>query len=200
MKSIIRWATRNEPAMNTLLIAGLIIGVASMVLMRREMFPEFELDILLVSVPYPGASPEEVEEGICQKLEEAVRSVDGIKRQTSIAQENIGYLVLELEAGQNAQKILNEVRSEVDAIPSFPELTEEPNVKELTYRIPAIRVGVIGEDTDDPEAVWRLRDVAEKVRDDLLLLPSVSQADILGAGDYQIDVEIPESHNCAATD
>ncbi len=193
MKKIIRWATRNEPAMNTLLIAGLIIGVASMVLMRREMFPEFELDIVLVSVPYPGASPEEVEEGICQKLEEAVRSVDGIKRQTAIAHEDVGYLVLELAAGQNAQKILNEVRSEVDAITTFPELAEEPDVKELTYRIPAIRVGVIGEETDDPEAEWRLRDVAERVRDDLLLLPSVSQADILGAREYQIDVEIPES-------
>ncbi len=193
MKAIIRWATRNEPAMNTLLIAGLIIGVASMVLMRREMFPEFELDIVLVSVPYPGASPEEVEEGICQKLEEAVRSVEGIKRQTAIAHEDIGYLILELEAGQNAQKILNEVRSEVDAIPTFPELAEEPDVKELTYRIPAIRVGVIGEDTDDPDAEWRLREVAEKVRDDLLLLPSVSQADILGARPYQIDVEIAEA-------
>ena len=193
MKSIIRWATRNAPAMNTLMITTLIVGIASMVMMRREMFPEFELDILLVSVPYPGASPAEVEEGICQKLEEAVRSVDGIKRQTAIAQEGAGYLVLELQAGTNAQKALNEVRSEVDAIPSFPELAEEPDVKELTYRIPAIRVGVIGEDSDDPEARWRLRELAEKVRDDLLMLPSVSQADVLGARDYQIDVEIPES-------
>ena len=70
-----------------------------MVLMRREMFPEFKLDIVLVSVPYPGASPEEVEEGICQKLEEAVRSVEGIKRQTAVAQEDVGFLVLELKAG-----------------------------------------------------------------------------------------------------
>ncbi len=192
MKSIIRWATRNEPAMNTLLVTTLIVGVASMLLMRREMFPEFELDIVLVSVPYPGASPEEVEEGICQKLEEAVRSVDGIKRQTAVAQEDVGFLVLELQAGQNAQKILNEVRSEVDGITTFPELAEEPDIKELTYRIPAIRVGVVGEESDDPQAEWRLREVTEKVRDDLLLLPSVSQADILGARPYQIDVEIPE--------
>ena len=154
MKSIIRWATRNAPAMNTLMIATLIVGVASMVLMRREMFPEFKLDILLVSVPYPGASPEEVENGICQKLEEAVRSVEGIKRQTAIAQEDAGFLVLELEAGTDAQKVLNEVRSEVDAIPSFPALAEEPEVKELTYRIPAIRVGA-GVETDDPEGRMR---------------------------------------------
>ena len=133
-----------------------------------------------------------MEEGICQKLEEAVRSVEGIKRQTAIAQENMGFLLLELQAGTNAQKILNEVRSEIDAIPSFPELAEEPEVKELTYRMPAIRVGVVGEDSDDPEAAWRLREVAERVRDDLMQLPAVSQADILGARNFQIDVEIPE--------
>ncbi len=192
MQAAIRWATRNAPAMNTLMIATLIVGVVSMATMRREMFPEFTLDILLVSVPYPGASPAEVEEGICQKLEEAVRSVEGIKRQTSIAQEGAGYLILELHTGTNAQKILNEVRSEIDAIPSFPELAEEPDVKELTYRIPAIRVGVIGEQSDDPQAHWRLREVAEQVRNDLLQLPAVSQADILGVRNFQVDVEIPE--------
>ena len=69
--------------------------------------------------------------------------------------EDIGFLVLELKAGTNAQKVLNEARSEIDAIPSFPELAEEPEVQELTYRIPAIRVGVVGKETDDPEAEWR---------------------------------------------
>ncbi len=193
MKSIIRWATHNAPAMNMLMIGTLGVGFLSMGLLRREMFPEFELDIVLVSVPYPGASPEEVEEGICQKIEESVRSVEGIKRQTSIAQEGAGFLILELEAGVNAQKILNEVRSEVDSIPSFPELSEEPTVKELTYRVPAINIGVIGEDSDDPSAGIRLREAAEQVRDRLVTLPTVSQAEILGVPEFQIDVEIPES-------
>jgi HAE1 family hydrophobic/amphiphilic exporter-1 len=193
MKTVIRWATRNAPAMNMLMIATLVVGTASMIIMRRELFPEFELDVVLVSVSYPGASPEEVEEGICQKIEEAVRAVEGIKRQTAVAQEGIGFLILELATGADAQKILNEVRSEVDAIPSFPILAEEPDVKELTYRVPAIRVGVVGEDSDDPQAFWRLRETAEQVRDDLLQLPSVSQVDIVGVPDYQIDVEIEES-------
>lgn len=178
--------------MNTLMIVTLIVGGASMLLLRREVFPEFELDILLVSVPYPGASPEEVEEGICQKLEEAVRSVDGIKRQTAIAQEGFGFLILELQSGTNAQKALNEVRSEVDAIPSFPQLAEKPEVQELTFRVPAIRVGVVMDESDDPQAQWRLRQVAERIRDELLMLPKVSQADILGVRPFQIDVEIPE--------
>lgn len=178
--------------MNMLMIATLVLGVASMRMLRREMFPEFELDVILVTVPYPGASPDEVEEGICQKVEEAVRSVDGIERMTAIAQENAGFVVLELETDTNSQKVLNEIRSEVDAIPSFPDLSEEPTVKELTFRVPAIRVGVMGQDSDDPEAHWRLREVSERVRDELLQLPTVSQATILGAPKYQIDIDIPE--------
>ena len=84
MKALIAWATRNSPAMNTLLIGTLALGLYCMVNMRREVFPEFDLEIILVSVPYPGASPEEVEEGICLKIEEAVRSVDRIKKITSV--------------------------------------------------------------------------------------------------------------------
>ena len=68
MKAAIRWAIQNSPAMNTLMIALLAVGAASLFLMRREVFPEFDLEIVLISVPYPGASPSEVEEGICQKL------------------------------------------------------------------------------------------------------------------------------------
>ena len=79
MKAIIQWAVRNTPAMNTLMIAGIVVGALSLTKIRREVFPEFDLEIILITVPYPGASPDEVEEGICQKIEEAVRPIDGIK-------------------------------------------------------------------------------------------------------------------------
>jgi HAE1 family hydrophobic/amphiphilic exporter-1 len=69
MKSVIRWAVNNSPAMNTLMLGVLACGALSLTLMRREVFPEFDLEIVLVSVPYPGASPGDVEEGICQKIE-----------------------------------------------------------------------------------------------------------------------------------
>lgn len=214
MKSIIRWAIDNSPAMNTLMIASLLVGAASLVMMNREVFPEFELEIILVSVPYPGASPEEVEEGICQKIEEACKSISGIKNQTAVAKEGSGFLVLELEPASNVQKILNEVRSEIDQIPSFPELAEDPDVKQITFRTPAIYVGVLGPVTDDPDAEIKLREVAEMVRDDLLHVPvppaenlfgrmiqgfsgatgqiGITSASITGEKPYQIDVEIPE--------
>jgi HAE1 family hydrophobic/amphiphilic exporter-1 len=207
MKEFVGRAIRNTPAMNTLMFSVLAIGLLSLWNLRREVFPEFELEIILVTVPYPGASPEEVEEGICQKMEEAVRSIDGIKKQTAVAKEGAGMLVLELETSVDVQRVLGEVRSEIDRIPSFPLLAEDPEVKQITLRQPAIQVGVIGPaslDSDDdagagdagagdPAAEVRLRDIAEQVRDELILLPSVSQANILGAKNYQIDVEIAES-------
>lgn len=192
MRDWIRAAIYNTPAMNTLMISILVVGALSLVKMRREVFPEFDLEIALVSVPYPGASPEEVEEGICQKLEEAVRSIEGIKKQTSVAAEGMGSLVLEIDTSADVQRVVNEVRSEVDRIPSFPVLAEDPEVKQITLRQPAITVGVLGPAAKIHDGDVILRTVAEEVRDDILRLPAVSQANISGAKDYEIDIEISE--------
>lgn len=194
MRAAIRWAIKNTPAMNTLLIAVLIVGVGSWFRLRREEFPRFELEIILVQVPYPGASPDEVESGICQKIEESVRSIEGIKKVTSVAVEGMGNVIIELESDvPNAQKVLNKVESEVDRIPSFPALSEKPEIQQLTIRRPTIKVGVIAEGNQAADAELQLRDVVEKVRDDLLLIPEVSVADIQGERSYQIDVEISKT-------
>ena len=194
MRGLIRWAISNTPAMNTLMVGIIIVGGFCVMEMRRELFPEFDLEIIFLSVPYPGASPEEVEEGICQKIEEAVQSIEGIDKIVSGAQENGGYVVLELESNvKDVQKVLNEVRSEVDRITSFPDLAEDPEIKQFTLRKVALRLGVVGPQSDDAHSQVALREMAEQVRHDLLLLPSVSQVDVVGAKDYQIDVEIPES-------
>ena len=195
MRSVIRWTVNNMPAMNTLVAAVLLLGAFCFYSMRREVFPEFELEIVLVTVPYPGATPEEVEEGICQKVEEACRSVAGIKKLTSVAQEGSGFCVFELQPTvDDVQKVVSELRSAVDRIPSFPELIEDPKVEQITLRQPAIRVGVI--DTSGkpmtPESEASLRLMAEKVREDLLGLSSVSSASLIGAKDYQIDIEMSE--------
>ena len=193
MKSVIRWAVNNSPAMNTLMLGVLACGALSLTLMRREVFPEFDLEIVLVSVPYPGASPGDVEEGICQKIEEACRSIDGIKKMTSVAQEGSGFVVVELEASVgNVQKTLNEIRSEVDRIPSFPDLAEDPEVKQISIREPAIRVGILGPKNLSEDAESTLRSMAEEVREELLAKSAISQVSLMGVRDYQIDIEIPE--------
>jgi multidrug efflux pump subunit AcrB len=195
VRSIIGWTVRNMPAMNTLVIAILLVGALAFASMRREVFPEFDLEIVLVTVPYPGATPDEVEEGICQKVEEACRSVAGIKKITSVAQEGMGYCVFELQDSiKDVQKTLGEIRSEVERIPSMPELAEDPKIEQVTLRTPAIKVGVLAPQNaaGDITSELELRDVAEVVRDDLLALPAVSAANLIGAKDFQIDIEISE--------
>lgn len=194
MRSLIAWSIRQTPAMNVIMIAIMIVGVVSGFLLRREEFPQFDLEIILVSVPYPGASPEEVETGICQKIEEGIRSVEGIKKITSVAKEGAGSVIVEVQVDvPSVQKVLNDIQSEIDRIPSFPDLSEEPEVQQITFRNPAITVGIVAaEGRSEDEVALELRDVTEKVRDDLLLIDEISAADIVGERDYQIDVEIPE--------
>lgn len=176
-----------------MMLGLMAVGAASLWTMRREVFPEFELEVVMVTVPYPGSTPEDVETGICQKIEESVRSIDGIKQVTSIAREGAGYVLMELRADvPDVQKILNEISREVERIPSFPELAEDPEVQQITFRDAAIRVAVIGPDSNRPDREVKLRAVAEDVRDAILQLPAVSSASIMGARPYQIDVEIPE--------
>jgi HAE1 family hydrophobic/amphiphilic exporter-1 len=196
VKTIISWTLRNMPAMNTLMVAVLLVGSLAFASMRREVFPDFDLEIVLVTVPYPGATPEEAEEGICQKIEEACRSVAGVKKVTSVAQEGVGYCVFELlDSVKDVQKTVAEIRSEVDRIPSFPLLAEDPKVEQVTLRTPAIKVGVLAPPPGPWGEVseWELRDVAEAVRDEILALPSVSAANLLGGKDYEIDIEITEA-------
>ncbi len=217
MKSVIRWAIRNSPAMNTLLIAALLIGSISMIVMRREVFPNFSLEILLVSVPFPGATPEETEKGICQKIEAACKGIDGVKKMTSVAQENFGYLILELNSNVgDVQKVLNEVRSAIQQISSFPPRAEDPEVRQIVFRGPAISVGILGPPSDESirlEQEKELRALAEEVRSEVLDLTAeppqsplrrgfaklfqpkgnaISGAEIRGEQPYEITVEVSE--------
>ena len=219
MRQIVRWAINNSPAMNTMLIASLIVGAVSLIVMRREVFPEFELEIVLVSVPYPGASPEEIEQTICLQMEEALRNIDGVKKMTSVAQENAGFLILELKGSvRDVQKVVNDCRSEIAQIPSFPPPSaEDPNIQQITFKLPAISVGVMGpkdSELDPLTSEKQLRALAEEVRDELLVQrpvpsdslirnifqplfvnksqPAISSAYIVAARDYQIDVEVSE--------
>lgn len=224
MRSMVKWAIQNSPAMNTLLIASLIVGSISMIIMRREVFPAFALEIVLVTVPFPGSTPEEVEEGICQKIESAVGNVEGVKKMNSVAREGAGFVILELNSNiDDVQKVLNEVRSEIQQIQAFlPPRAEDPEIRQIVFRSPAISVGVIGPEVspiaprDGPEALARevqLRQLAEDIREDLLNLRpqppanpvrrifaplfqpkglAITSAEIAGARPFEVAIEISE--------
>ncbi len=194
MKSLVRWAVQNGPGVNVMVMGVLVAGALSFMMLRRETFPEFELEVVLVQVPYPGASPADAEKGICQPVEEAVRALDGIKRLVSVAREGAGFVIIELNSNVgDVQKVVSEVRSRVDRISNFPELAEDPQVEQITFRQPAIRLAVIGPRSEDRDAEMKLREVTESVRDALLDLPEITQATLLGAKPFQIDVELSES-------
>jgi multidrug efflux pump subunit AcrB len=199
MRGLVRSSIANTSALNLCMIAVLAVGWYCMGAMRRESFPEFDLDRILVTVPYPGAAPQEVEEGVGQKIEEAVRTIEGVKKVTTVAQEGACNVVLELiPGGRSPDRVLDEVRSEVDRIPSFPLEAEQHQISLVTNRRPSLRVGIIGPYKPDDsgkisvEAELQLRQVAERLREDLLSLPEVAQVDYLAARNYQIDIEIPE--------
>ena len=195
MKTVISWAIRNGAGINFLVLAILLVGLGAFFVLRRETFPEFQLEVILVSVPYPGATPDEVESGICQKIEEAVRPLTGIKKLSSICREGSGFTLAQLESSvKDPQRVLSEIRSAVDRISVyFPERSEKPTVEQITFRLPAISLAVIGPADRSQEADWRLRNQAESIRERLLELPSVSQVQLVNAKPYQIDIEIDES-------
>ncbi|MEL6107362.1 MAG: efflux RND transporter permease subunit, partial [Planctomycetota bacterium] len=201
MKSIVFASITNRAALNLCMVAVMVVGYFCFAAMKRESFPEFELDQIRVTVPYPGAAPQETEQGVGQKIEEAVRAIEGIKKVTTVAQEGSCSVVLELLAGgRNPDRVLDEVRSEVDRIPSFPQETEDPVITLVTNRRPSLRVGILAPDSlveSDgqrltPEGELQLREITERIREDILALPAVAQVDYLAARDYQIDIEIRE--------
>ncbi len=188
MKGPIDWFARNSVAANLLMLLILVGGLFTVFTIKREVFPEFSLDIITVRVSYRGAAPAEVEEGVCIRVEEAVQGLDGIKRITSTASEGSGLVTIELEAGADARKVLDDVKSRVDAIETFPEETEKPIIQEITNRRQVINVAVHGE-LDE----LSLKALAEQVRDDLSALPGITQVELANARPYEISIEVSET-------
>ncbi len=130
----VAYMAKHKVAANLLMIFVITAGLVSLGTLVQEVFPEFSLDMIMVSVPYPGATPDEVEESILLKIEEQVQSVEGIDEITSTAAEGLGTVTLQLELGADASAVLDEVKSEVDRITTFPVDAERPEIRELTNR------------------------------------------------------------------
>ncbi len=182
---IIGWMASNPIAANLLLIIVLIAGLIAIQGMRKEVFPSFPSDTFTVTVPYPGSSPEEVEQGIVLRIEEALRDIIGIKEIRSTASEGVGVVTVELEPGTDIAKALNQAKVRVDSIPSFPLDAEEPIVEEVISRGFAMRVSVFG-DLDETG----LKQLTEQVREEILDLEGISEIRVLGEREYEISIEV----------
>ena len=173
-------------AANLLMILFIGGGVWSMYSVQKEVFPQFQLDIVNVSVVYPGAAPSEVEQGILLPVEEAIRGVQGIREVTSTAREGSGSITIELVAGTDRMKAFQDIDQAVNRIRTFPDDIEEPEVQLQARQREVIEIGLYGK-TD----IWTLRKLAERLRDRLLSEPGITQVEIGNVPDYVTHVEIP---------
>lgn len=173
-------------AANLLMLALLIGGAVSALQIKKEVFPSFALDIVQISVPYPGASPREVETGILVAAEEAVRGIEGVKRLGSTAREGHGSVMVELRTSANVSRAVQDIKNAIDRIRTFPENAERPTVALMENRSRVLSIGVFGTFDD-----VTLRLVAERVIDELVARGDVTQAELGSAKPIEISVEIP---------
>ncbi|MGI2127276.1 efflux RND transporter permease subunit [Shewanella oncorhynchi] len=187
-KGILAWFARNSVAANLLMCVLLIGGLFSSILINKEVFPSFELNLLNISVAYPGAAPQEIEEGINIKIEEAIQDINGIKKVTSVASEGVGSITVEVEDGYEVQTILDEAKLRLDAISTFPVNIEKPNISQIKPENNVIWVSVYGDMT-----LHDMKELAKSVRDDLTQLPAITRAKVTGVRDYEIGIEVSEN-------
>ena len=184
---MIDWFARNSVAANLMMVFIIVSGILATTNVREEVFPEIELDRIQVEVPYLGAAPEEVEEAVNVRIEESIQGIDGIKQIQSTASEGMGSVMIELDLGADARRVVDEVKSNIDAITTFPIETEKPIIRELTNRQQVVDIAVSGD--IDP---FTLKEITERVRDELTAIPEITQVDIVSAPPYEISIEVSE--------
>jgi multidrug efflux pump subunit AcrB len=186
-KGIIAWFAHNPVAANLLMLIIMVVGLGSAFGIQRAMFPTFDIEIIFIQAPYPGAAPEEVEKGVILKIEEAISEIDGIKRVESDAFESMGMMMIEPQEGTDLTKLLDDIQNRVDAIAQFPEEAERPIISQPELLFPALTLqlsGDIGERS--------MKSLADEMRRELIAYPDISAADVVGARDYEIGIEISE--------
>lgn len=182
----IAWMARNSIAANLLMFILLGGGIWAAFVIQKEVFPAFELDIVEVRVNYPGAAPEEVEQGILRPIEGAIRGVDGIREISSEAREGRGEVLIELVAGQQRMKAFQDIEQAVSRIRTFPDQIEQPEVRLQSEQREALQVAIYG-----PISVWELRKLAEQLRDQLQANEQITQVELRRVPAYVTHIEIP---------
>ncbi len=181
----IAWMARNHVAANLLMVVILAGGALGASRIKQEVFPSFDLDLIRVAVVYPGASPDEVEQGIVLAIEEAVRGVDGVKRVTSGASEGAGTVRAELLIDADPDRVLADVKAEVGRIRSFPEEAEDPQIAIAGRKQRVISLVIAGD-----QELQTLQAIAEGARVEMLNRKAITQVEIEGVPAQEIAIEV----------
>ena len=185
----IAYMARNSIATNLLMLVLLGGGIFTMYNIQKEVFPEFQLDFVEVEVVYPGASPAEVEQGVLQPVEEAVRGVQGIKEVVSEASEGSAEISIELVAGTERMKAFQDIDQAINRIRTFPDDIERPEVRLQSRQRDVLQIGLYGQ-----ADIWTLRQLAERLRTILLNNPKITQVELGNVPDYETHIEVPRSN------
>jgi len=187
MRSAIAWMNENHVAANLLMLFIVVSGIVSLINVKQEVFPEIPLDFITVEVVYRGASPKDVEETVCVKIEEAIAGIEGIEKVSSISSEGIGIITAQTEFGADIKEVRDKMKAEVDRLTTLPKDAEKPVIKEGIVRAQVIQLGIYG-DVDEKT----LKVVGEEIKDDLLKNPGITQVAISGVKNYEISIEVSE--------
>ncbi len=188
-RGAIAWMAHNPVAANLVMVACLLGGLLMLGRITQEVFPFTEADIVRVNLSYPGASPEEVEQGMILAVEEAVRGLDGVREISSTASEGGGRVEVELLEGQDLQKLANDIESEVSHIGTFPEDADKPEVRIVSRRRNVMDLILYGQTSEAS-----LHELGELARDQLLSDPDITQVDLDGVNPLEISIEIPQEN------
>ncbi len=183
----IAWMAGHSVAANLIMLLCLIGGFLMIRNIKQEVFPDLALDMVQISVAYPGSSPEDVERGILLAIEEAIRGLEGVAKIDSTANEGFGSVTAEFLLGSDPQQLAQDIQSEVDRITTFPEDAEEPSIRIMSHKREVLELFVSGD-------VGRtiLHEVSEQIRDQLLQDPGITLVESTGLPALEIGVEIPQ--------
>ncbi|HHF2932580.1 TPA: efflux RND transporter permease subunit [Vibrio alginolyticus] len=182
---MIRFFAKHPTAANLLMLTLLILGISSLSTIKRETFPEFDPPYILAGVVYPGASPQEVEESICVRMEDAVDGLANIEETQCEAIEGSARLILKLNEEADIGRMLVDVQTQINSINDFPQEIESPVVQELDWNEPVVDIAITA-DTTWPE----LKAYAEQLKRTLKLDYDVSLVEVAGFSDHQYRVEL----------
>lgn len=183
-RGLIAWFARNSVAANLLMVFILLMGIVSFLTIQRQMFPNIELNYITVSAQYPGASPQEIEESILIKIEEAIKDVTEIEQVVSRAFRNSGRVTLEIDKKAPLTDVLDKVKLRVDSIATFPAGMEPVNIQQEEFQQNVIEMPLVG---DVP--LSELKPLAKEIQDELLQLDNVSLVEVGDPAD-EIAIEI----------
>ena len=185
---MIRWFAENGVAANLLAAIVIVAGFITANNVKLELFPEFDLDIVQINVPYPGAAPEEVESGVIELIEDRIQDIEGIDQMGAAAAEGYASMNIQVLRGYDVSELRDKIKTRIDTITNFPDEAEEPVVEELLISNEVISLAIFG-DTD----VRTLKNIAELIRDELNARENITQVDLKGIAQFEVSINVSEN-------